>query len=83
MIYYMLYGFVFVSLFFVNYFLVYNNSQNNNNNNSMYRIPNRIFVGGIPQSVSILSRCSYYSKLSQRRRRTCFLLSLFLSVIFY
>ena len=27
------------------------NNQNNNNNNNMYRIPNRIFVGGIPQTV--------------------------------
>ncbi len=26
--------------------------QNNQSNNSMYRIPNRIFVGGIPQVVS-------------------------------
>jgi len=36
-------------------FLVYTNgNNNNNNNNSMYRIPNRIFVGGIPQTVSLI-----------------------------
>jgi len=33
---------------------MYNNNfnQNNQQNNSMYRIPNRIFVGGIPQTAS-------------------------------
>lgn len=29
-----------------------NNNNNNNSNNAMYRIPNRIFVGGIPQTAN-------------------------------
>jgi len=46
---------------------MYNNNQhhfnnnNNNNNNSMYRIPNRIFVGGIPQIASQDELRDYFS----------------------
>ncbi len=37
------------------------NNNNNNNNNSMYRIPNRIFVGGIPQTASQDELREYFS----------------------
>lgn len=46
-------------------FQVYNHFQNsvqfNNNNNAMYRIPNRIFVGGIPQTALQNELRDYFS----------------------
>lgn len=40
---------------------MYNQNNNQNNNNSMYRIPNRIFVGGIPQTASQDELREYFS----------------------
>lgn len=38
-----------------------NNNNNNNSNNTMYRIPNRIFVGGIPQTANQNELRDYFS----------------------